>query len=44
MVFVIVGDSFVVDTSKVGVLKFDGFEFGWEDIHFAAIFEDDFIV
>lgn len=34
----------VVDAPQVGVLQFNVFEFGWENVHFAAVFEDNMAI
>lgn len=42
--FLLLLKIWVVDSSEIGVLKFNVFELRSEDIHFAAILKNDFIV
>lgn len=37
-------EVFVIDTSQIVVLELDVFQLRVEDVHFAPVFEDDFVV
>lgn len=43
-VFLLLLKVLIIDTAEVVVVKLDMFEFGAKDVHFGAVFKDDFIV